>query len=154
MGTKLDFPGGGCIIVNDLAEVPGMIQTIRDFNQRSNNFHSQLIELGVKAYRCNDGWVDRKNHIVTFFASERERGWYWGNMSLTKGDRIFLGNPSDGGQFAIIDRVVDKDLRSARYRYQLIDEYIRFDTPKPKSKLSKIRDYIVQIFKKHKQNDD
>ena len=55
MGTKLDFPGGGHIIVNDPDEVPGMIRTIRDFNQRSDNFHHQLIEMGVKAYRCNDG---------------------------------------------------------------------------------------------------
>lgn len=154
MGTKLDFPGGGHIIVNNPAMLPGITQSILDFNRESDQFHSQLMELGVKAYRCNDGWVNRDNHIVTFFAFERERGWYWGNMNLKKGDRIFLRNPSGGGQFAIIDEVVDKDLRSARYRYQLIDEYIRFDTPKPKSKLSKIRDYIVQIFKKHKQNDD
>ena len=148
MGTKLDFPGGGHIIVNNPAMLPGVALSILDFNQRSNQFHCQLMEFGVKAYRCNDGWVDRVNHIVTFFAFERERGWYWGNINLAKGDKIFLGTPDDGGQFAIIDGIVDKDRACARYHYQLIDEYIRFGAPQPKSKWSKIRDYIVQLFKK------
>lgn len=115
MSTKLDFPGGGHIIVNNPAMLPGITQSILDFNQESDQFHSQLMEFGVKAYRCDDGWVDRVNHIVTFFAFERERGWYWGKINLAKGDKIFLGNPSDGGQFAIIDRIVEENIRSARY---------------------------------------
>lgn len=148
MGTKLDFPGGGHIIVNNPAMLPGVALSILDFNQKSDKFHSQLMELGVKAYRCNDGWVDRENHIVTFFAYERERGWYWGNMNLTKGDKIFLGNPTDGGQFAIIDGIVDQGWRSVRYHYQLIDEYIKFDASKPKSKWAKIRGHIVKLFQR------
>lgn len=148
MGTKLDFPGGGHIIVNDPAEVPGMIRTIRDFNQRSDNFHHQLIEMGVKAYRCNDGWVDRANHIVTFFDSEKQHGWYWGNLNLNKGDRIFLGTPFDGGQFAVIDGAVEQGPWSARYHYKLIDEYISFNSPRPKTKWAKIRGHIVKLFQR------
>lgn len=145
MGTKLDFPGGGYIIVNDPAEVPGMIKFIHDINQRDAKFHHQLMEMGVKAYRCNDGWVDRDNHIVTFFEDEREHGWYWGNMSLTEGDKIFLGNPSDGGQFAIIDGVAVERPWCTKYHYHLIDEYIGYNPPKPKSKWMRIRDIIAKL---------
>lgn len=145
MGTKLDFPGGGYIIVNDPAEVPGMIKFIHDINQRDAEFHHQLMEMGIKAYRCNDGWVDRKNHIVTFFDDEREHGWYWGNMNLVQGDKIFLGNPSDGGQFAIVDGVAEKRPWSTKYHYHLIDEYIRYDEPKRKSLWSRICDFVAKL---------
>ena len=145
MGTKLDFPGGGHIIVNNPAMLPGVALSILDFNQRSDQFHSQLMELGVKAYRCNDGWIDRENHIVTFFATERKRGWYWGNMNLNTGDKIFLGNASDGGQFAVIDGIAEKGMRSSRYHYKLIDDYIRFDKSDPKSKRSKIRCFFTKL---------
>lgn len=145
MGTKLDFPGGGYIIVNDPAEVPGMIKFIHDINQRDDQFHHKLIGMGVKAYRCNDGWVDRDNHIVTFFDHEKERGWYWGNMSLTKGDKIFLGNPSDGGQFAIVDGIAEERPWCTKYHYHLIDEYIRYDEPKRKSLWSKICGFVAKI---------
>lgn len=147
MGTKLDFPGGGYIIVNDPAEVPGMIKFIHDINQRDDQFHHKLIGMGVKAYRCNDGWVDRDNHIVTFFDHEKERGWYWGNMNLTKGDKIFLGNPSDGGQFAIVDGVAEVREWCAKYHYHLIDEYISTKPPKQKSKWQRVRDCIVKFVK-------
>ena len=147
MSTKLDFPGGGCIIVNDPDEVPGMIRTIRNFNQKSDNFHLQLMEVGVKAYRCNDGWVNRKHNIVTFFDSERQRGWYWGNMNLNIGDRIFLGNASDGGQFAVIDGIAEKGMWSSRYHYKLIDDYMRFDKPSPISKWAKIKCFFPKLLR-------
>ena len=150
MGTKLDFPGGGYIIVNDPAEVPGMIKFIHDINQRNAEFHHQLMEMGVKAYRCNDGWVDRERHIVTFFDHERDYGWYWGNMNLAKGDKIFLGNPSDGGQFAIIDGVAKQGWHCVGYYYHLIDEYINTKHPKPKPKWQRVRDYLIKLFHKSK----
>ncbi len=58
MGTKLDFPGGGYVIVNDPDEVPGMIQTIHKFNQNSLQFHRQLMGMDVKAYRMA-GLIER-----------------------------------------------------------------------------------------------
>lgn len=150
MGTKLDFPGGGCVIVNNPALLPDMIQFIRDTNQRDDQFHHKLIGMGVKAYRCNDGWVDRENNIVTFFDHEREHGWYWGNMNLTKGDKIFLGNPSDGGQFAIVDDVAEVRRWCAKYHYHLIDEYIGYNPPKPKSKWLNIINIIAKLFQRIK----
>lgn len=150
MGTKLDFPGGGHIIVNNPAMVAGVANTILNFELMSDRFHCQLMEMGVKAYRCNDGWVDRVNHAVTFFAFERDRGWYWGNMHLAKGDKIFLGNPSDGGQFAIIDGVAESNRRFVTYYYHLIDEYISTKSPKPKSKWQRVRDYMIKLFHKSK----
>lgn len=150
MGTKLDFPGGGHIIVNDPNEVPGMIKSIQDFKHKSEQFHHLLMKMGVKAYRCNDGWVDRDRHIVTFFDHERDYGWYWGNMYLTKGDKIFLGNPSDGGQFAIIDGVAEQGWHCVGYHYHLIDEYISTKPPKLKSKWQKVRDYMIKLFHKSK----
>lgn len=148
MGTKLDFPGGGYVIVNDPDEVPGMIKTIQDFNRNSEQFHNRLMEAGVKAYRCNDGWVDRVKHIVTFFVDERNRGWYWGNMHLNKGDKIFLGDPSDGGQFAIIDGVAKQGWHCVSYHYHLIDECISTKPPKPKPRWQRVRDYITKLFQK------
>lgn len=145
MGTKLDIPEGGYVIVNNPARLAEVAHTILNFELMSDRFHCQLIEMGVKAYRCNDGWVDRVNSIVTFFAFERERGWYWGNMQLNKGDKIFLGNPSDGGQFAIIDDVAEVNCRYAKYHYHLIDEHIRYGKPKQQSLWSRICDFIAKI---------
>lgn len=150
MGTKIDFPGGGHIIVNDPNEVPSMIRSLQNFYNKSELFHCQLMARGVKAYRCNDGWVDRVKHIVTFFDDERNRGWYWGNMHLAKGDKIFLGNPSDGGRFAIIDGVAKQGWHCVGYYYHLIDEYISTKLPKPKSKWQRVRDYIIKLFHKSK----
>lgn len=150
MGTKLDFPGGGYVIVNDPALVPDMIQFIRETNQRDAQFHQKLMEMGVKAYRCNDGWVDRKNHIVTFFDDEREHGWYWGNMNLVQGDKIFLGNPSDGGQFAIVDGVAEVREWCVKYHYHLIDEYIGYNPPKQKAKWLSIRNIVAKLFRRIK----
>lgn len=150
MGTKLDFPGGGYVIVNDPALLPDMIQFIRDTNQRDDQFHHQLMEMGVKAYRCNDGWVDRDRHIVTFFNDERTKGWYWGNMNLTQGDKIFLRNLSEEGQFAIIDGVAEVRSVCTKYYYHLIDEYIGYNPPKPKAKWLRIRNIIAKLFQRIK----
>ena len=81
--------------------------------------------MGVKAYRCNDGWVDRDRHIITFFEDEVKKGYYMGNMNLKEGDKIFIGNESSGGQFALIDNVIDVVFGIAKYHYNLIDEYLK-----------------------------
>ncbi|MBQ2600589.1 hypothetical protein II582_04450 [bacterium] len=47
------------------------IQALREQKEEDKKFHEKLISLGVKAYRVNDGWVDRKNNVVTFFKSEK-----------------------------------------------------------------------------------
>ena len=71
-------------------------------------------------------------------------------MNLTKGDKIFLGNPSDGGQFAIVDGVAEVREWYAKYHYHLIDEYISTKPPKQKSKWQRVRDYMIKLFHKSK----
>lgn len=144
MGTKIDCPGGGYVIVNNPSLLEPTVQSIRNFNERSVVFHNQLMSMGVKAYRCNDGWVDRKNYIITFFSDEREYGWYWGNMHLKEGDLIFIGDWDDGN-FAIIDEIVEQGYRSSRYRYHLINKIIRYEKSKQKSIWQKFVNFLYKL---------
>lgn len=92
MSTTLDCPRGEQIIVNTPAFLGPVAESIRNFSERSMAFYKKLMSMSVQAYRCNDGWVDRKNQIATFFSYEREYGWYWGNANLIEGDLIFIGD--------------------------------------------------------------
>lgn len=122
MSIEIQDRFGGRTIVNNPAMIDTILEVNRNFDAKCDAFHDELMSLGVKAYRCNDGWVDRINHYITFFADERYKGYYWGNMHLENGDKIFIGNASDGGKFAIIDRIVRLDYSSTTYHYTIIEE--------------------------------
>lgn len=47
MGTKLDLPGGGHVIVNNPAMLAGVAHAILNFGQKSDRFHCQLMEMGL-----------------------------------------------------------------------------------------------------------
>ena len=125
MSVEFKTYGGCSIIVNDPSLVDSTSKLLCNFDERCRLFHQKLLSMGVKAYRCNDGWVDRDRHIITFFEDEVKKGYYMGNMNLKEGDKIFIGNESSGGQFAIIDKVIDVVFGIAKYHYNLIDEYLK-----------------------------
>lgn len=125
MSTEFKMPGGGTIIVNNPSMVDEVAEGLHKFNMECLEFHQKLMSLGVKAYRCNDGWVDRHHHNVTFFSSEKEHGYYWGNMNLQSGDMIFIGNAHSGGHFATIENVIDRGYGSVTYHYNLIEPHIK-----------------------------
>lgn len=122
MSAGFQLKGGGSIRVNNPSMVAGVANTLRDFNAKGLAFHENLLSMGVKAYRCNDGWVDRENHIITFFLNDNTEGWYWGNLELQEGDKIFIGDVSAGGKYAIVDKVIDVQSHYAKYHYNLIEE--------------------------------
>lgn len=152
MSVEIKHRNGGVTIVHDLSVLDDILKADRKFNAASDAFHAKLMAMGVKAYRCNDGWVDRENHIVTFFADEREPGYYWGNRNLKNGDKIFLRGNDDSGQFALVDRVVKIGSYSVRYHYILTDEFLDKDgifhnslTTPPKVNHKKFRRMINRI---------
>ena len=124
MSVEFKTSGDCRIIVNNPSLIDGVDKLLCDFDERCGLFHQKLLSMGVKAYRCNDGWVDRDRHIITFFDNEVKKGYYMRNMNLKEGDKIFIGNESSGGQFAIIDKVIDVGF-SAKYHYNLIDKYLK-----------------------------
>ena len=126
IGKVFDMPGGGQIKVNDARLVPQIENCIAEQNTKYEKFHDYLMSIGVKAYRANDGWVDRKERIVTLFRHEQERGFYWGNLNLNVGDKIFIGNCRNGGRLAEITELLDYGLfRDCRYyKYKPLDETI------------------------------
>lgn len=121
METTFNCHGGGTIKVNNPSMIDKIANALREFRDESINWHNKLMEQGVKAYRCNDGWVDRENNVVTFFFNDRTEGYYWGNPDLTVGDKIFIGNEHSGGRLAIVDIIVRKDSRYGDYHYKFID---------------------------------
>ena len=125
MSVEFETSGGGRIIVNDNSKAKRVAQVLYDYNEKCMQFHQKLLSIGVKAYRSNDGWVDRDKHIITFLDNDETQGYYYGNMNLKEGDKIFIGNAYDGGQFAIIDKVIDIGFLGAKYHYNLIDEYLK-----------------------------
>ena len=125
MSVEFKTSGGGRIIVNDHSMINDVSKLLRDFDKKCMSFHQKLLSMGVKAYRSNDGWVDRNKHIITFFDHEKTQGYYFGNMNLKEGDKIFIGNESAGGQFAKIDKVINIGYGSAKYHYNLIDKYLK-----------------------------
>lgn len=124
MSVEIRHRNGGVTIVHDLSALNDILEADRKFYAECDAFHAKLMAMGVKAYRCNDGWVDRENCIVTFFTDEREPGYYWGNRNLKNGDKIFLRGRNDSGLFALVDRVVEIKSYSVRYHYILTDEFL------------------------------
>jgi hypothetical protein len=101
---KFDIPGGESVEIHDSRFLPTFLEINAKMKMEMEEFHNKLMEMNVKAYRCNDGWVDRKNRKVTFFCNEHDKGYYWGNKDLKVGDLIFIGNMHSGGRLARITR--------------------------------------------------
>lgn len=129
MSTTFNLRDGAKIVVNNPSMVDGIAKMLKESAERDYAFHQKLLSLGVKAYRCNDGWVDRQKHIVTFFSDDKTPGWYWGNTQLQKGDLAFLGNVSNGGYFIRIGEAVSQGIAYAKYHYSIIE----FPNPKDKN---------------------
>lgn len=100
-----------------LAEITARV--FEAFDEECEAFHLRMYARGVKAYRCNDGWNDRENHVATFFKSEASKGYYWANMDLQVGDKIFIGNARDGGFFAIVDGIREKRDNVIKCHYKI-----------------------------------
>jgi hypothetical protein len=101
---RFDFPGGGSVEIHDSRFLPTFLEINAKMKREMEEFHNKLMEMNVKAYRCNDGWVDRKNRKVTFFCNENDKGYYWGRKDLEVGDLIFIGDMYSGGRLAKITR--------------------------------------------------
>lgn len=98
-----------------------VVNAISSFQEEAERFHELLMKQGVKAYRCNDGWVDRENQKITFFHDERQKGYYWGKLDLQIGDLIYLGSASDSkGKVARITGVFFKGTLFSEFKYKLI----------------------------------
>lgn len=81
---RFDIPGGGSIEIHDSRFLPTFLEINEKMKKETVEFHNRLMGMGVKAYRCNDGWVNRDDHYVTFFSDDKEVGYYWGNKDLTE----------------------------------------------------------------------
>ena len=101
---RFDMPGGGSVEIHDSRFLPTFLEINAKMKREMEEFHNKLMEMNVKAYRCNDGWVDRENKKVTFFCNENDKGYYWGRKDLEVGDLIFIGNMYSGGRLAKITR--------------------------------------------------
>jgi len=101
---KFDIPGGGSVEIHDSRFLPTFLEIDAKMKREMKEFHNKLMSLNVKAYRCNDGWVDRENKKVTFFCNEHDEGYYLGRKDLEVGDLIFIGNMHSGGRLAKITR--------------------------------------------------
>lgn len=110
------YGGGTCLVDADIA--PIIMEVERKIQDDARAFHDKLLSLGVKAYRVNDGWVDRKRRIVTLFEDDYDIGYYYrGLKEINVGDLIAIGDVSDG---AMIVRVVELDfpgMHCIRLRY-------------------------------------
>lgn len=70
-----------------------------------NRYHNALMALGVKAYRGNDGWVDRENNAATFFRCDRSEGYNYVADTMETGDLIFIGSHDIGGWLCYVENV-------------------------------------------------
>ena len=124
IGKKIaDLGNGGYIKVNDARLVDTMIDINNKFNNECEEFHNKLMSLGVKAYRCNDGWVDRKRCVAIIDPSERTKGYYWfGKAEI--GDKIFIGNSHDGGRMAEVLKVKEWVMDALAFYYKPLEEVI------------------------------
>lgn len=122
MSVTLRGRNGSVTIVHDLSVLDDIMKADRKFYAECDAFHAKMMALGVKAYRCNDGWVNREHQIVTFHPDDRTPGYYWGNRQLKSGDKIFLKGIDNGGQFAYIDYMMEITSFCVRYHYILSEE--------------------------------
>lgn len=129
---KFNIPGGGYIEIHDSRFLPTFLEINTKLEKLKEGFHNKLMSMGVKAYRINDGWVDRKNKIVTFFYDEQHKGYYWGKKDLEIGDLIFIGNMHSGGRLAKITKCENIGMFydggwSRKYWYEPLNEILDGD---------------------------
>lgn len=142
MSIKVDSLFGGYWLVDNEMQANEIINGEKRDYEKYCSFHDKLMSMGVKSYRCNDGHVDRENHIITFFDFEKWEGWYWCDTTLKEGDKIFIGNAADGGQFAVVDKMVWQSIGHwSEWHYILLDEFY------PEKKTSKKKISIFQRIK-------
>lgn len=123
-GNKIKTEGGAEITFNDMSFMPAFVALERRFEDECSAFHDKLMKMGVKSYRCNDGWVNRKKNIITF-TSSNTKGYYWNGGRLKIGDKIFIGNVHSGGRFAVVTDIHDEGSRfQDSYGYKLSEEII------------------------------
>lgn len=123
---RFDMPGGGYVEIHDSRILPAFMEIDRKIKEESQVFHQKMMDMGVKAYRCNDGWVYRDEKVVHFDNGDHEVGYYWSDRDLKVGDKIFIGCYSDGGRFARITECFDEftvgNHWSKEYKYEPLDE--------------------------------
>ena len=144
VGKVYHLENGATIKINNADLILAFEEAERKFREKNFAFHTKLMSMGAKAYRVNDGWVDRKRCKVTFFNDDKTYGFYLCNRNLQKGDLIFIGTESDGGRFASIVDKVDEWEGSVTYTYTptetIIDgEYSPYKTKNNLTKRDKIR---------------
>ena len=122
IGKIFNLGNGGYIKVNNARYVDEFTAIHKKQELLNEEYHNLLMREGVKAYRVNDGWVDRKRCQVTFFRGERTKGYYWGNLDLLVGDLIFIGSVHSGGRFARIISCKPGDGESRKYIYAPLGE--------------------------------
>ena len=111
-------------VVNNADLVPFMEKVQMKFERNNNLFHLNLISMGVKAYHCNDGWVNRERHRITFIYEWCKTPWfYWydEDKPLEVWDIILLWDIGHGGRFAIITEKIDLCNDSGTFGYELLD---------------------------------
>ena len=100
--------------------------------QRST-FNTKLIEQGVKAFRPNDGWVNRERLSVIFFKKNLygnnpcDTMYYHPEKTLQVGDLIFIGDYLNGGRYAKIEKVWSNEKDSCAYNYSPQDYVDGYD---------------------------
>lgn len=149
VGKVYHLECGAVVKINDANFIPAFEEAERKFREKSFAFHTKLMSMGAKAYRVNDGWVNRKKCKVTFFDNDKTYGFYWCNRNLQKGDLIFIGTEDDGGRFASIVDKVDEWRYSVSYTYTPMEIVIngRYSPYKTKNNLTK-KDKIMMFFGK------
>lgn len=140
IGKVYYLESGATVKINNADFIPVFEKSQREQEKRNKLFHERLSAMGVKAYRVNDGWVDRKNCKVTFFSHNKTYGFYWYNNNLQKGDLIFIGTESYGGRFAIIENKEYEISDSVTYTYSPTQTIIdgKYGPYKTKNNLTKI----------------
>lgn len=146
VGKIYHLEDGATVKINDADFIPIFEEFRREWKKRNKLFHEKLLAMGAKAYRVNDGWVDRKNCKVTFFIDNKTHGFYWYNNNLQKGDLIFIGTESDGGRFATIVNKEDEWKYSVTYTYSPTQTTIdgKYGPYKTKNNLTK-KDKILMF---------
>lgn len=74
-----------------------------NLNRDAEIFHEKLMSLGVKSYRCNDGWVDRADRVIIMRKWEREIGFYFYG-TVKEGDLVAIGDVCYG---AMVVKVIE-----------------------------------------------
>lgn len=77
------------------------------------------MSLGVKSYRCNDGWVDRADRVMI---QRKECDWeigfyFYGTSDIKEGDLVAIGNVRDGAMVVKAIECRDFDGYSIGIRY-------------------------------------